>query len=171
MSNISRRACSVFDTGPETNQVHTSFLPLKWCDCIRPIHNMSFKTASNNPVLLWIKSRYWLSWLTYTCMSTLARYTISPYHFSLGYLSFTGHSWDHPWWNGASSPSHHPSYNYLRIPAPVGFASFVTVQFWYWERYKLPTGQQRQKGTAPIYEIHHNSTELRSIWTSYGQLR
>lgn len=49
-SNILRPSVSICgtDAGPEL--VRTSFLPIKWRDYVRPMHNMSTKSTLNSPV-------------------------------------------------------------------------------------------------------------------------
>lgn len=49
-SNMSRSTVSVFATGTGPNLFHTYFLPVKLHHLICPIHDMSLKSASNNPV-------------------------------------------------------------------------------------------------------------------------
>lgn len=50
-SNILRPTVSVLDTGSGQNLVRISFLPIKWRYHIHPLHNLSFRSASNNPVI------------------------------------------------------------------------------------------------------------------------
>lgn len=41
---------SVSDIATGQNLVHTSFIPIKWSDCVLPAHKMSLKSTSNNPI-------------------------------------------------------------------------------------------------------------------------
>lgn len=49
-SNMLRSTVSVLDTGNGPKRVHTSFLPVKWPEHIRPIHNISLKSSLNTTV-------------------------------------------------------------------------------------------------------------------------
>lgn len=47
---MSKPTINVFDTGAGAYVVCTSFLQIKWHEQIRPTHNMSLKSVSNNPM-------------------------------------------------------------------------------------------------------------------------
>lgn len=49
-SNVLRPSVHVLDTGVRLHHFRTSFIAIKWRGYICPIHNMSFRSASNRPV-------------------------------------------------------------------------------------------------------------------------
>lgn len=46
-SNILSLRINLFNTGTAPSLVRTSIFPIEFCNCNRPIHNMSLKSASN----------------------------------------------------------------------------------------------------------------------------
>lgn len=57
MEIILRPTVSVFDSGAGPNLLRRCFLVVKWPNCIRPTHNISFKSPSKSPVNVIAKVR------------------------------------------------------------------------------------------------------------------
>lgn len=104
-SDILQQSVSHFDLGARANLIRRLFIPLKWCDGIQLIHNMSLRSASKSTVqaIATIELFVQLGYLQGT--SPVAWWTGLPCRYSSEHHSLTDLSRKNSQRNDASSRS------------------------------------------------------------------